>query len=112
MPVNATVLEAVDSFSHKRKCDDHNLYSSDQQYKMAVYAVENKVTSVARHFINVLEKNVNESNVRTIKRAYLVKKSTNDDFGVDLPKVRTIKKTYLVKKSTMYTNDEFSGDLV
>ena len=47
---------------------------------MAKYAVENGVSKAAKHFSKHLGENVNENSIRTIKKAYLLKKSDHGRF--------------------------------
>ena len=51
---------------------------------MAKCAVENGVSKAAKDFSKQLGKNIHESSIRTIKKAYLLKKATKDDFSKGL----------------------------
>ena len=68
---NLEVLETITTSARKRKRGEYNHYSPDQRYKIAKYAVENGVSKAAKHFSKHLGKNINESSIRTIKKAYL-----------------------------------------
>ena len=76
---NFEVLETITTSARKQKRGEYNHYSPDQQYKMAKYAVENRVSKAAKHFSKHLGKNINESSIRTI-----FKKTTKDDFSKGL----------------------------
>ena len=81
---NFEVLETITTSARKRKRGEYNHYSPDQQYKMAKCAVENGVSKAAKDFSKHLGKNIHESSIRTIKKAYLLKKATKDDFSKGL----------------------------
>ena len=50
---------------------------------MAKYAVENGVSKAAKDFSKHLGKNIHESSIRTIKKAYLLKKRPRTIFQKD-----------------------------
>ena len=53
---NFEVLETITTSARKQKRGEYNHYSPDQQYKMAKYAVENRVSKAAKHFSKHLGK--------------------------------------------------------
>ena len=50
---NFEVLETITTSARKRKRGEYNHYSPDQRYKMAKYAVENRVSKAAKIFLNI-----------------------------------------------------------
>ena len=78
------ILETNTTSARKRKRGGKNLYSPDQQYKTAKYAVENGVSKAAKHFSKHLGKNIKKVAFVQLKKAYLLKKATKDDFSKGL----------------------------
>lgn len=64
-------INSTPSPSTKRKRGMYNSYDSAQRAKMARYAVDHGVAVAARHFLKSLQKNVNESTIRNLKKEFL-----------------------------------------
>lgn len=87
---NKAVTEAMEGTPTrgvKRKRGQYCDYSPETRCKIAKYAIENGNTKAARHFSDILKKDINESTVRSIKSSYNKKKHLQGQFmGTCLPK--------------------------
>ena len=68
---NEIYKTVLNSGGVKRKRGSHNNYSPEIRAKIATYAVENGIANAARKFTKELDSPVNQSTVRSIKKAYL-----------------------------------------
>lgn len=73
-------INSTPSPSTKRKRGMYNSYDSAQRAKMARYAVDHGMAVAARHFSTSLQKNVNESTIRNLKKEFLrIKKKSGSE---------------------------------
>ncbi|VDI04793.1 Hypothetical predicted protein [Mytilus galloprovincialis] len=68
---NSSVKDVLQSPNRKRKRGEYSNYSSEQRAKIARYACEHGNTSAAKHFSKLLDKTINESTVRSMKKQYI-----------------------------------------
>lgn len=81
-------INSTPSPSAKRKRGMYNSYDSAQGAKMARYAVDHGVAVAAKHFSKSLQKNVNESTIRNLKKEFLKIKKTSGSEPTTLIKAK------------------------
>lgn len=81
----------------KRKRESYGHYDSEQRAKIAKHACEHGNASAVRHFSKVLERSINESTVRYIKKQYLETVKNTETNVVTLPAGKRGRPTLLGK---------------